>query len=169
MPATSPGFWVSKLILADNIYTLDRKQEMLEPYSWEGVAIVPKGDDVFTSGSALWFYVHVCGPTLGPNGKPTLKTIVDLKGKRKFRGPVEIEPTKADDSCWILAQAIDLIPQFVPGDYELKLEVTDTATGTSEAVPRPRNRSARSSVTCRSSPARTRIGGAPARPSRSTS
>lgn len=137
IPNAEPTFWVSDLLLSDNIYSLDHRQEQIESFSWNGVAVIPKGDNSFPTGTALWFYTHVCNPSLGPDGKPTLKTIVDLKGKRKFRGPMAIEATKANERCFVLAQAIDLQPQFVAGDYELKLEITDTTTNATASRSRP--------------------------------
>lgn len=128
-------FWISDLVLSEDIHPMPSAQEMLEPWAWQGIAVVPKGDLTFPHGSALWYYLHTCYASLGPDGKPTLKEIVELGGPRKFRGPQRMEPAKSGDNCWILAQAIDITPEFTPGDYEMKISVTDTTTNTTLTTP----------------------------------
>jgi hypothetical protein len=129
VPGGEPGYWMSELVLSDNIFAMQDKQEMLEPFAWQGVAVVPKGDNTFAQGGPVWFYAHVCNPGLDPQGLPTLKTTLELKGPRRIRGPAKIDPVKAGESCWILAQALDLLPdQFPAGEYEIKMEITDTSS-----------------------------------------
>lgn len=130
IPSGEPTFWISELVLSEQLYSLEKRQEMLEPWSWSSVAVVPKGDDTFAPGTTLWFYAHVCNAKLDANGKPALQSLIKLAGTRKYRGPVEVEPVKVNDSCWVLAQSIDLVAAtFVAGTYELTLQVTDSAAG----------------------------------------
>jgi hypothetical protein len=101
-------------------------QEMYEPFAWEGIKVVPMGSASFAQGGVLWYYVHACHPTLDEQGQPDLRVVVELAGPRKFRGPMDVPAARAGTACWVIAQAFDLQPTtFIPGDYELKVQVTD--------------------------------------------
>lgn len=131
VPAASDGYWLSELVLSDNIYPMEEAQEMLDPYAWQGIAVVPKAGRTFAQGDLLWFYVHACNPTLGDSGEPTLKVNLILSGPSSFRGPLSVQPAKAGDECWVVAQGIDVVPdRFPPGDYEMKVQVRDSLAGT---------------------------------------
>jgi len=131
VPAAADGYWLSELVLSDNIYPMQEAQEMLEPYAWQGIAVVPKAGRTFRQGELLWFYVHACNPALGDSGEPTLKVNLVLEGPTSFRGPLAVQPAKAGDECWVVAQGIDLVPdRFPPGDYEMKVQVRDSLGST---------------------------------------
>ena len=128
VPASSQDFWVSNLILSDHIFPMSRPQEMYEPFAWQGIVVVPKGDRTFPQGDVLWFYVHACQPQLTDEGKPSLRLSMQLSGPAEFRGPVGVNPVKAGDHCWVLAQGLDLTPdKFLLGSYEMKVNVRDSA------------------------------------------
>lgn len=130
VPAPTDDFWISNLVLSDNIFPMSHPQEMYEPYAWQGIVVVPKGGRSFPQGDVLWFYVHACQPQLADDGKPALRLTMVLSGPAEFRGPVGVNPVKAGDHCWVLAQGLDLVAaRFPPGDYQMKVNVRDSTAG----------------------------------------
>ncbi len=130
VPAAADDFWVSEVVLSDQIFPMQHPQEMLEPYAWQGVVVVPRGDRQFAQGDVMWYYLHACQPKLTDQGKPNLRLTVQLSGPESFRGPVGVDPVKAGDHCWVLAQGLDLVPErFPPGDYQFKVYVRDAEGG----------------------------------------
>jgi GWxTD domain-containing protein len=131
VPPPADDFWVSEVVLSDNIFPMQQAQEMLEPYAWQGVVVVPKGDRTFAQGEVMWYYLHACQPKLTGEGKPNLRLTVQLSGPESFRGPMGVDPVKAGDHCWVLAQGLDLVPdRFPPGDYRMTVHVRDAEAGT---------------------------------------
>ena len=127
VPTNADSFWISELILSDNVYPMDEAQEMLEPYAWQGIVVVPQGDRTFAQGSVMWFYVHACQPTLNADGEPSLRVTAKIEGPSPFRGTVPVQPARAGDNCWVLAQGLDLVPdRFPAGDYVMTLQVRDS-------------------------------------------
>jgi len=139
VPQPTNDFWISQLVLSEHIFPMQEAQEMLEPWAWQGIVVVPEGDRTFAQGDVLWYYLHACQPALDDNGTPNLRLTVQLSGAASFRGPMRAEPVKAGDNCWVLAQGLDLTSdRFVAGDYELKVNVRDSVAGktlVSDTVP----------------------------------
>lgn len=131
IPADESGaFWVSELLVAEEIGALPKAQAAFEPFAWQGIAIHPKGDRSFVPGTTLWYYLHACNPSLDATGRPQLTTVVEMGGAARFKGAVRIEPAKAGDHCYVLAQAFDIEAKTFPaGSYRLTVKVTDTASG----------------------------------------
>lgn len=141
VPADSAAPWMSDLYLTQHIQPLadNRRQEMLEPFTWMSVNVVPQGDDRFAQGSTIWLYAHVCNAKVDPaTQKPTLQTVLYLSGTKKFRGRIPMEATSVNPNCWALNQSLDLVPAtFPPGDYEMKLELSDGAGGAKLSASHP--------------------------------
>jgi GWxTD domain-containing protein len=130
----SNDFWLSDVIVSEDIFPLKQAQDVHEPWAWEGVAVVPRGGGHFAPGAGLWFYLHACNPQVGPDGKPALRLSVEILGPRRMRGPMSVEPSAAGPRCYVLASGIDLTPaRFPPGAYQLKVQVNDTLSGKSLA------------------------------------
>lgn len=130
VPARSDDFWLSELVLSDNIYPMTEAQEMLEPYAWQGIVVVPKGEPSFPQNSLMWFYLHACNPLLDDAGEPALRVTVKIEGPSQTRATVPVEPAVAGDRCWVLAQGVDLAAnRFPPGDYTIQVLVRDTEAG----------------------------------------
>jgi GWxTD domain-containing protein len=126
VPATSDDFWLSEILLSDDIYPMKEAQQPLAPFAWEGVVVVPKGDRTFAQGDVMWYYLHACQPKLTADGKPNLRLTAQITGPVSFRGPMAVQPVKAGDRCWVLAQGLSLLPDHFPvGDYQLKVGVRD--------------------------------------------
>jgi GWxTD domain-containing protein len=130
VPAASDAYWLSELVLSDNIFPMQEAQEMLEPWAWQGIAVVPKAGSTFPHGGLMWFYTHACNPSLGEDGQPSLRVNAVIEGPAKFRAPMQVQPAKAGDRCWVIASGIDVAPDSFPaGDYTVKLQVRDTIAG----------------------------------------
>lgn len=130
VPAGDEGFWLSELVLSDNIYPMKEAQEMLEPWAWQGIAVVPKAGATFPQGGLMWFYVHACDAALGEDGQPNLRVTAAITGPARMRAPMSLQPAKAGDRCWVLASGLDLVAdRFPPGDYEISLQVRDSLGG----------------------------------------
>ncbi|HEX2163167.1 MAG TPA: GWxTD domain-containing protein [Thermoanaerobaculia bacterium] len=130
VPAGDGGFWVSELVLSDNIFPMQEAQQMLEPWAWQGIVVVPKAGSTFPQGGLLWFYVHACDPQLGENGQPSLRANAVIDGPKRFRAPLTATPAKAGDHCWVIASGMDLVADTFPaGDYTVKLQVRDSLAG----------------------------------------
>lgn len=131
VPADQDSFWISEVVLSESIFPMQEAQQMLEPWAWQGIAVVPEGDRTFAQGGVLWYYLHACQPQLDENGKPKLRLSMQLTGAAKFRGPAQADPVKAGDNCWVVAQAYDIEPdRFPPGEYEMRVTVRDSVAGT---------------------------------------
>jgi GWxTD domain-containing protein len=132
-----PAFWVSDLVLTEQIAPIGRRQELLEPYTWMSVGVAPKGDDAFPLGSTLWIYAHVCNAALDKDGRPTIDTTLELEGTKRFRGRVDMNPTQVNPRCWALGQSLELLAgTFKPGPYRLSIRVADRTSGTQLAASR---------------------------------
>jgi len=127
VPTPAEDFWLSELLFSNSVFPMQEAQQMLEPYAWQGIAVVPKGNRTFLSGSVMWFYLHACYATLTADGEPSLRVNVKIKGPESFRGPVPVQPARAGDNCWVIAQGLDLTPdRFPPGDYDMNVQVRDS-------------------------------------------
>lgn len=130
VPAESDAFWLSELVLSDDIFPMSEAQEMLEPYAWQGIVVVPKGEPSFPQNSLMWFYLHACNPLLDDAGEPAFRVTVKIEGPSQTRATVPVQPAVAGDRCWVLAQGVDLgADRFPIGDYEIQVLVRDTEAG----------------------------------------
>lgn len=127
VPAVRHELWLSDVVLSGRVFSLDRPQGMLEPWTWQGVMVVPEPDRTFRQGDMLWYYLHVCQPELDEESQPHIQMALDLDGAIDTSGRVRIDPYQVGDDCWVLAQAYDLLPERFPaGDYRLGITVRDT-------------------------------------------
>jgi GWxTD domain-containing protein len=130
VPAASDAYWLSELVLSNDIHPMQEAQEMLEPWAWQGIAVVPKAGATFPQGGLMWFYTHACNPGLGDDGEPSLRISAVIDGPAKLRAPMGVQPAKAGDHCWVIASGIDVVADTFPaGDYTVKLQVRDTIAG----------------------------------------
>ncbi|MEO8502308.1 MAG: GWxTD domain-containing protein [Acidobacteriota bacterium] len=123
------GLWISGLLFSEDIHSIKKVQDRLQPFTWNNVSVIPKVDSKFAAGGPMWVYLHVCNPGLGPDGQPALSMVAEVTGPKKFRGPLQPTVVKASGTCWAVAQSFDLMPDTFPaGAYDFKLQVTDPAS-----------------------------------------
>lgn len=125
VPVEPEMFWLSPLLLSEQIAPLPKAQAVMQPFAWQGIEVVPDADRSFPQGGLLWVYLHACQVALDAAGKPQLAAQVEISGPVRFRGAVRGEPVKAGDRCWVVAQAFDLYADTFPtGDYSIEVKVT---------------------------------------------
>ncbi len=131
VPEAGDDYWLSELIFSEDVHPMSEAQQMLEPYAWQGIVVVPKGDRSFQQGTVMWFYTHACNPQLTADGKPSLRVTAKVEGPTAMRDAVPVQPARAGDNCWVIATGLDLVPdRFPPGEYEMTLQVRDSEGGT---------------------------------------
>ena len=131
---------LSRLMLANNVYALSAAQAPTDPFAFGGVKVVPKSDLNFTPADELWYFFEVRNPGLDTaTNAPKLITQVTLSGKRtdgkpvKMQGPSEeavVQELKGVTGHYGVGAAIPL-ETFKPGEYTIKIKVTDTVTNQS--------------------------------------
>ena len=130
VPDVGDDYWLSKLIFSEDVHPMPEAQQMLEPYAWQGIVVVPKGDRTFQQGTVMWFYTHACNPQLTTDGKPNLRVTAKVEGPTAMRDAVPVQPARAGDNCWVIATGLDLVPdRFPEGEYEMTLQVRDSEGG----------------------------------------
>lgn len=132
---SAPG--MSNLILSNNVYPLTEAQHPTDPFSYGGIKVVPKSDATFTTADELWYFFEARNPGLDATTKaPKLRGKLTVEGKSadgknvKYDNPpmdLEPQPLKGVDGHWAVGQSIPL-SGFKPGDYTMKLKITDTVT-----------------------------------------
>jgi len=127
---------VSPLLLASNVYPLQTRWQPMDPFTFGGLKVIPKGDAVFTTSGDLWYFVELRNPGVTDAGVPNVRVQVDIKGKTE-KGPVELKmPLKdtelaklaGESNRYGLGLAIPL-EGFRPGEYTMNVHVVDVVLG----------------------------------------
>lgn len=124
---------ISPLILSNNVYPMQTAYGTMDPFTFGGLKVVPKGDAVFVPKGDLWYFVELRNPGMTAEGNPTLQIKIDITGKTakgpvemKFPlGPAEVAKLKGEKNRFAIGLAIPL-DGFVPGDYTMKIHLVDT-------------------------------------------
>jgi len=125
---------VSALILSNNVYPLAQAQHPTDPFAFGGIKVVPKGDKTFHPSDELWYFFELRNPGLNEQSVPGVQVKLEMVGKTTDGKPVQMNaPPRSVD-----AQELKGVPghygvgssiplaSFKPGDYTLKVKVTDT-------------------------------------------
>ena len=132
--AASSG--ISPLILSENVKPLDTAWGDMDPFTFGGLKVVPKGDAQFAPKGDLWYFLEMRNPGVTPEGAPKVRVQVDIAGKTA-KGPVtmnfplsdtEAAKLKGTKDRYAVGQAIPL-ESFLPGEYKMKVKVVDTVSG----------------------------------------
>ncbi len=124
---------VSPLILSENVKPLDTAWNDMDPFTFGGLKVVPKGDAQFAPKGDLWYFLEMRNPGTTPEGTPKVRVQVDITGKTA-KGPVKMNFPLSDTEAaklkgtkdrYAVGTAIPL-ESFVPGEYTMKLKVIDT-------------------------------------------
>jgi len=130
---------ISPLILSNNVYPLAQAQKPNDPFAFGGIKVVPKGDKMFRPSDELWYFFELRNPGLNEQNVPGVQVKLEISGKSSDGKPVNMTaPPRSVD-----AQELKGVPGhygvgssiplsgFKPGDYALKVKVTDTVKKTS--------------------------------------
>jgi len=127
---------ISPLILSESIKPVDSAWGDMDPFTFGGLKVVPKGDALFTPKGDLWYFVELRNPGTTAEGAPKVRVQVNIDGKTST-GPVtlnfpmsdaEVAKLKGTKDRYAVGLAIPL-ESFVPGQYKMKLKVVDTVGG----------------------------------------
>lgn len=122
---------VSRLLVSNNIYNLTAAQNPFEPFAFGGTKVVPKADRRFRRSDEVWLFTEVRNPAIAEDQAPRLTMRIEIDGNgKKVRhapAPAEASPLKGVPSHYGVGTTID-IARLEPGQYQLKLTLTDTLT-----------------------------------------
>jgi GWxTD domain-containing protein len=133
----APG--VSGLLLSNNVFPMTKAQNATDPFAFGGVKVVPKADKTFHKGDELWYFCELRNPGINDLGEPKIQLRVDVEGQgtdgKKFTrvsplSEVQANPLKGVPGHFGVGSAIPL-ESFPPGDYTLRIKVSDTVRKTS--------------------------------------
>ncbi|HKB81098.1 MAG TPA: GWxTD domain-containing protein [Thermoanaerobaculia bacterium] len=126
----------SPLLLATTIIPLKTNWQPLDPFTFGGFKVIPKGDSVFDVGGDLWYFLEMRNPGLTDSGKPNVRVQVDIEGnteKGRVRSGLPMRdaplaPLKDEWHRYALGFAIPL-DGFRPGNYTIRVHVVDVVLG----------------------------------------
>ncbi len=133
---------VSRLLLSNEVFTLDKPQKPLDPFAFGGIKVVPKGSRAFRKSDELWVFFEAQNPAVAADGIPRLTTRVEIESlspdnPKKVRGtptPAEALPLKGVPGHFGVGTTVD-INRLIAGDYRVRVTVSDTlAPATYELV-----------------------------------
>jgi hypothetical protein len=119
---------ISRIIASTDVHNLTAMQKPLDPFAFGGTKVVPKPGQAFRSTDEVWLFTEMRNPKLGTDGAPHVITKVEVDGPRKLPGKIlqaDATPLKGVAGHYGIGNTVDL-SQLVPGDYRLKVTVTDT-------------------------------------------
>jgi hypothetical protein len=126
----------SPMLLASKVYPLQVPPQPMDPFTFGGLKVIPKGDANFTPSGDLWYFVELRNPGVTDAGVPNVRVRIDIKGKTP-NGPVELRIPMKDTAVaklagetnrYALGLAIPL-EGFKPGEYTMKVHVVDVVLG----------------------------------------
>jgi hypothetical protein len=125
---------ISALILSNNVYPLAAAQRPTDPFAFGGIKVVPKGDKTFHPSDELWYFFELRNPGLNEQNVPGVQVKLEMTGKTNDGQPVqmtapprsvEAQELKGVPGHYGVGSSIPLA-SFKPGNYTLKVKVTDT-------------------------------------------
>lgn len=119
---------ISRIIASSDVHVLPAKQTPLDPFAFGGTKVVPKPRHAFRTSDEVWLFTELRNPKLGTDGAPHVITRVEVDGPKKLPGNIlqaDASPLKGVAGHYGIGNTVDL-SQLVPGDYRLKVTVTDT-------------------------------------------
>jgi hypothetical protein len=120
---------VSRLILSSDVHLLPAAQDPLDPFAFGGTKVVPRPRAAFRRGDEVWVFLE-----MRSDAPPNITTRLDIEGgATKFSGaptPAEATPLKGVAGHYGVGNTID-VSTLKPGEYRVRVTVTDTAAKTS--------------------------------------
>jgi GWxTD domain-containing protein len=135
---------VSPLILSSSITPLQKTWHADDPFTFGGLKVVPKGDGTFAPVGDLWYFVEMRNPGVNDQKNPAVQVQVEISGTTA-NGPAhmklpmtdaEVAPLKGVKNRYAVGLAIPL-ETFKPGDYTIKVRLTDTVLSKTYELEKP--------------------------------
>jgi GWxTD domain-containing protein len=137
---------ISGLLLSNNVYALPAAQAPTDPFAFGGIKVVPKADRAFTKDDELWYFFELRNPGIDPaTSKPKVRAKLTVEGKTADGKPIKYDnpPMEVDAQAlagvpghFAVGQSIPLL-EFKPGDYTLRVKVTDTVSSQTYDLSQP--------------------------------
>jgi hypothetical protein len=127
-PLTKEAAGISRVIASADVHILPVQQKPLDPFAFGGTKVVPKPRNAFRKSDEVWLFTELRNPKLGPDGAPHVVTKVEVDGPTKLPGKIlqaDASPLKGVAGHYGIGNTVDL-SQLTPGDYQLRVTVTDT-------------------------------------------
>jgi hypothetical protein len=125
---TKDSSGISRVIASSDVRVLPAQQKPLDPFAFGGTKVVPKPRHAFRNTDEVWLFTELRNPKLGDDGAPHVVTKVEVDGPAKLPGKIlqaDATPLKGVAGHYGIGNTVDL-SKLVPGDYRLKVTVTDT-------------------------------------------
>jgi len=125
---TKEAAGISRVIASSDVHILPAQQKPLDPFAFGGTKVVPKPRNAFRKTDEVWLFTELRNPKLGPDGAPHVITKVEVDGPTKLPGKIlqaDASPLKGVAGHYGIGNTVDL-SQLTPGDYQLRVTVTDT-------------------------------------------
>jgi hypothetical protein len=120
---------LSRLILSSDVHLLPAAQDPLDPFAFGGTKVVPKPRGVFRRSDEVWVFLEMRSATV-----PDITTKLDIEGANATiagaPAPAAATPLKGVAGHYGVGNTID-ITGLKPGDYRVKVTVTDNVAKTS--------------------------------------
>jgi hypothetical protein len=123
---------VSRLLLANEVFVLDKPQRSLDPFAFGGVKVVPKADRTFRRKEEIWVFVESQNPKLGDDGAPRFTAKVEalsaepgLERTLRTDALTTALPLRGVPNHYGVGTTLD-ISRLTPGEWKLRVSVADT-------------------------------------------
>jgi len=129
-PLTLKSSGISRVIVSSDVHILPAAQAPLDPFAFGGTKVVPKPGVSFKRSDEVWLFVELRNPAVGADAAPHVTTKVEIEGSAKSipgGAPLAAEatPLKGMPGHYGIGSTID-VTSLPPGDYNVRLTVTDT-------------------------------------------
>ncbi|PYQ31847.1 MAG: hypothetical protein DMF56_01740 [Acidobacteria bacterium] len=119
---------VSRLLVAKQVFPLDKVQAADDPFAFGGIKVVPEADLTFHKNDELWIFFEAQNPGVDESGAPKLTTNVTLEGngktKRGLAGDAQPVALKGVPGHFGVGTTVD-VSRLTPGEYLLRVSVED--------------------------------------------
>lgn len=124
---------ISRLVLASELHPMKDAQNPLDPFSFGGIRVVPRGDRAFASTDEMWLFCELRRPGLDAAGKPQIRMKIEVEGpsgpsSRVLRIPLvslEATPLAGVPGHFGAGTILDL-QKFAPGQYAIRVTMIDS-------------------------------------------
>lgn len=144
-PVAKDAVGTSRLILWNDVQTLNEAAPPKAPYAWGKLQLVPKFDLTFSNKDDLGYFVEVNNPGIdATTNQPKLQMGIDLLVNGKVRSQMPLMEVEAvslsgvpGPGHWAVVNSIPLSKMshpLEPGDYTMKMKILDVITKQSYTV-----------------------------------
>jgi hypothetical protein len=123
---------ISRMLLANEVFALDKPQQPLDPFVFGGIKVIPQADRTFHRKEEMWVFFESQNPALANDGAPRFTARVEAVSltpgtERLLRSNALTTalPLKGVPGHFGVGTTLD-ISRLTPGDWKLRVSVADT-------------------------------------------